>query len=353
MLYIEDLKNFGSIKSELEKDGVFEVDVWNPRSLEELSEKVNGKDLLIADFRLDKSDSIADGPSFAQALRTKNSRNHIDIPIVLFSVEDAITDYYKDFTSQDLFDFSIPKGVYLANSTKYNNRLLSVINAYKEIKTKKFDFCSLLGISEEFNTQKLDYRIKFSLSKDIFSEDVHAFSHFILQNLIRAVGPLIGEDFLSARLGISKDSQDWEALKEKLYEFKYNGIYSSTYTRWWTPSVLAWFQASDRLNRPLRRLDAKDRTQSIMEILDLTKLEPLEKIQKGAYIAKSSKFWTICKETHKPIDTVDGFELYEKELHPWIDPSYISFLGKSSKKYSQSIKPVEMNRIVELENSFR
>ena len=33
VLYIEDLKNFGSIKSELEKDGVFEVDVWNPRSL--------------------------------------------------------------------------------------------------------------------------------------------------------------------------------------------------------------------------------------------------------------------------------------------------------------------------------
>lgn len=352
ILYIEDDIN-GSVKSELEQNGQFDVEVWNPNSIEELTSKVSGKDLILADFRLEKSGSIADGPSFAQALRTRNSRTHIDIPIVLFSVEGNITDYYKDFTSQDLFDFSIPKGIYLGNSKKYNTRLLSVIGAYEEIKNKKFDLNSVLGVSQEFSANNLDYRIQFSLSKEIFSQDVHAYSHFILQNLIRSVGPLIGEDYLSAKLGISKESPDWEKLKSKLSEFKYSGIYSSSYNRWWSHGIADWFQSNDKNKRSLRKLNAEERTVSIKEILSLNELSPLVKIEKGAYQAKSSKFWSICKETNLPIDIVDGFELYEKELYPWQEPQYISFLGKSSKKYSQSIKPIEMQRIVELENTLR
>lgn len=351
ILYIEDLDNYGSIKSELEKNGTFEVEVWNPNSIEELNSKVDDKDLIIADFRLENSGSIADGPSFAQALRTKNSRTHKDIPIVLFSVEGNITDYYKDFTSQDLFDFSIPKGVYLENSTKYNKRLTSVIEAYHIIKEKDFDLISLLGISSRFESDYLDYRIKFSLENEVFSKDIHATSHFILQNLIRSVGPLIGEDFLSSKLGISKDSEDWQALKEKLSPYKYNGIFSSSYDRWWTQSIIDWFQEKTKLS--LRRMTAIDRTESIKGILNLSSLIPLEKINKGGYVAKSSKFWTICKETNIAIDLVDGFELYDKELLPWQEPQYISFLGKSSKKYSQFVKPIDQQRIVEIENSLR
>lgn len=352
VLYIED-DNSGSIVSELNKDNQFEVDVWNPDSLENLNTKIQGKDLVIADFRLDKSGSIVDGPSFATALRTKNSRAHKDIPIVLLSVENNITDYYKDFASQGLFDFSIPKEVFLSNSTKFNKRLISVIEAYQEIQEKRFDLNSVLGISQEFANLYLDYRIPFSIEKETYSQDVHAFSHFILQNLIRTVGPLIGEDYLSAKLGISKESPDWEKLKDKLLTFKYTGVYSSSYNRWWFQSIADWFQTKEKNKKSLSRLNAEERAESLKEILDLKDLIPLVKIKKGAYQAKSSNFWTICKETSLPIDIVDGFELYEKELFPWQDSQYISFLGKSSKKYSKSVKPIDRQRIADLETKFR
>jgi len=352
VLYIED-DNSGSIVSELKKDDQFEVDVWNPDTLENLNTQIQGKDLVIADFRLDKSGSIVDGPSFATALRTKNSRAHKDIPIVLLSVENNITDYYKDFASQGLFDFSIPKEIFLSNSTKFNNRLISVIAAYKEIQSKKFDLNAVLGISQDFADVYLDYRIPFSIEKETYSQDVHAFSHFILQNLIRTVGPLIGEDYLSAKLGISKDSPDWGKLKDKLSAFKYTGVYSSSYNRWWSQSIADWFQSQDKNKMSLRRLNAEERAESLKEILDLKDLIPLTKINKGAYQAKSSSFWTICKETNLPIDIVDGFELYEKELFPWQESQYISFLGISSKKYGKSVKPIDRQRIVDLETKFR
>jgi hypothetical protein len=352
VLYIED-DNSGSIVSELKKDNQFNVEVWNPDSLENLNTKIQGKDLVIADFRLDKSGSIADGPSFATALRTKKSRAHKDIPIVLLSVENNITDYYKDFASQGLFDFSIPKEVYLINSTKYNTRLISVIEAYKEIQSKKFDFNLVLGISKEFANQYLDYRIQFSLEKETYSQDVHAYSHFILQNLIRSVGPLIGEDYLSAKLGISKDSPDWGNLKDKLAAFKYTGVYSSSYNRWWFQGIADWFQSKEKNKMSLRRLNAEERAVSLKEILDLKELIPLAKIKKGAYHAKSSSFWSICKETKLPIDIVDGFELYEKELFPWQESQYISYMGISSKKYSKSVKPIDKQRINDIETKFR
>lgn len=352
VLYIED-EDSGSIVANLEKNGDFKVEAWNPDSIEELGEKIKGKDMLIMDFRLTNSKTIVDGPAFAQALRTRNSTIHRNIPIFLFSVEDYITDYYKDYTSQDLFDFSVPKGEYLLHSDKYNDRIISVINAYKCIIKSKNDLRLILDIDNEFKNENLDYRIDFSLSKKLFAEDVYAFSSFIHHNIIRSVGVLIGPDILSARLGVSKDSIDWPELLKQLDSKKYTGIFSTVYDRWWSESISEWFKGLDERKRSLRRLTAEERVASLKQITGLQNLIPVPKIQKANYSAISSKFWTICKETKKPIDYIDGYELYDRDLFVWQEPEYISFLGKSSKRYAKYIKPSDQKKITALETKLK
>lgn len=352
LLYIED-EDSSSIVANLEKKGDFKVKTWNPDSLEELGDQIKGMDLLVMDFRLTHSKTIVDGPAFAQALRTKNSSIHMNIPMFLFSVEDNITDYYKDYTSQDLFDFSVPKGEYLLHSDKYNDRIASIIDAYKTIIQSKNDLKLILNISEDFKNDNLDYRIEFSLSKKLFAEDVYAFSSFIHHNLIRSVGALIGPDILSARLGVSQKSEDWKALLSQLENKKYSGVFSDVYDRWWAESISEWFKSSDEQKRSLRRLTAEDRVISIKQITGLKNLIPLDKIKKSNYSAISSKFWTICKETKLPIDYVDGYELYDRDLFVWQEPEFISFLGKSSKRYGKYIKPSDQNKIVALETKLK
>jgi hypothetical protein len=352
VLYIED-ENPSSIVANLEASKDFKVTTWNPDSIEGISDQMKDIDLLILDFRLTYSKTIVDGPAFAQAIRTKESDIHKNTPIVLFSVEGNITDYYKDYTSQDLFDFSVPKGEYLKNSEKYNTRLLSVINAYKKIKDSKNDLSQILNIEPKFKEDNLDYRIEFSLENKLYSEDTYAFSSFILQNMIRSVGILIGEDILSARLGVSKDSEDWSSLLSEIELFKYMGVFSKAYNRWWAKSISEWFKSNDKNKRSLRRLNAEDRTKAIKEITGLLRLEPLSQIKKSNYSAISSKFWTICKETKLPIDYVDGFELYERDLLEWQEPEYVSFLGKSSKKFSKYIKPNDKKRIIDIETKLK
>jgi len=352
ILYIEDEKNYGSIISELEKDGEFQVEVWSPENLENSIMKIDNKDALIVDFRLTQSDTIVDGPSFAQTFRTKNARSHRDIPIILFSVEDNIIDYYKDYTSQDLFDFSVPKGIYLENSSKYNSRIVSVINGYNSIIENKNKLDLILDISEDFKDNVLDYRIQFSLNSPIYNEDVYAFSSFIHRNLIQSIGVLIGEDVLSSRLGISRESKDWNALLEKLSDIKYSGIFSESYNRWWMPKLSEWFMNNYEGKNSLRRLNASQRCDELKKISGLANLTPLEKIKSKGYTANSSNFWSICKHTNLPIDPVDGFEIYERDLLPWQDKEYISFLGISS-LHMNYVKPSEKRRISAIEKSLK
>lgn len=351
VLYIED-QDPASIKAELEKGNKLNVVPLSPDNIESAISNSVDKDLLIMDFNLKESKSIVDAPAITQAFRTSSSKSYRDIPIILLSSENNITDYYKDFTSQDLFDLSISKEHYLNNVDKYNYRFITLIKSYNAIKTGKKNIHNILGINED-QLSKLDYRIKFHLNKDSVINDTYAYSNFILQNVIRSIGVLIGEDVLSARLGISKDSLDWEALKKELFSHKYKGIFSDSYDRWWSDDISIWFKEQSSLNSSLRRLTADKRCEEIKKITKLENLDSLTPIESGKYKAKSARFWTICKEEKIPIDYIDGFEIYERELYPWQDPEYLSMLGVSSKKYSKFIKPGDKARLIEIEKTLR
>ncbi len=353
ILYIEDL-NPGSIIHDLNSQG-FEIKHHIPKSFEETIKEVDGYDLLLFDFRLTETTAIFDAPTIAQTLRTINSEKHKDVPIVLISSETKISDYYKDLTSQDLFDLSLTKDTLLKNLDKYSQRFISLIKAYQKISAEKFDVFSVLNLSIERNNS-LDYRVVEKLNREMFSNDVFAFSSFVLNNLIQTIGPLLGEDVLSARLGVSKTSKDWEKLKTMFDGFKYQGIFSDSYNRWWSDGLIGWWKENNDGKNTLRKLNAEQRLKRIEKITGLSL-----SIQKPAKYAKSTSYWTICKETHLPIDPIDGLELYKKDLLDWQDKEYLSvqaglepqrFDSSTGKPiYLEFLKPIEKNRLKSIAKS--
>ncbi|MDZ7726100.1 MAG: hypothetical protein U5L75_00785 [Candidatus Campbellbacteria bacterium] len=240
ILYIEDLDP-GSIIHDLNSQG-FEVKHHVPKSFEKTIKEVDGYDLLLFDYRLTETTAIFDAPTIAQTLRTINSEKHKDIPIVLISSETKISDYYKDLTSQDLFDLSISKDTLLNNLQKYSHRFISLINAYQKISDEKFDVFKILNITDD-RKDILDYRVVEKLNREMFSNDVFAFSSFILNNLIQTIGPLLGEDVLSARLGVSKKSKDWEKLKNIFDSFRYRRHFFRIHTNVGGPDgLIDWWK---------------------------------------------------------------------------------------------------------------
>lgn len=352
ILYIEDLDP-GSIIHDLEQND-FKVDYHNPSVFEETINAITGYDLILFDFRLTESKAIFDAPTIAQTLRTLNSKYHMDIPMVLISSEPNICDYYKDLTSQDLFDLSLTKGTLLKNLTKYSKRFNSFISAYKTIKTKKFNVQEILKIDEE-RFKNLDYRVIEKLNDPIHSIDVFAFSSFIIKNLIQSFGVLFGEDILSARLGVSKKSNDWVDLKELFDDFKYKGVFSDSYNRWWSDGLIDWWKSKNKGENNLRKLNAEQRVAKLKEITGLDLM-----VQPKTKYAKSSSFWTICKETSLPIDPIDGLELLKKDLLPWQETEYLSIqAGLEPQKYNANgepfylnyLKPIELKRLKSIAKS--
>ncbi|WP_461449810.1 hypothetical protein [Mucilaginibacter sp.] len=342
ILYIEDLDP-GTIVHDLRSKG-FSADHYNPNSLEELIGKVKEYDLLLLDFRLTENNKIIfDAPTIAQTIRTIGGTAHLDIPIVLISTEGKITDYYKDYSSQDLFDYSVSKETFLKNLDKFSTRFNCAIEAYQTVLGTNKDIVTCLGISKEkLNT--LDYRIIEQLTGEILNNDVFAFNNYILNQVIRSIGVLIGEEVLLARLGLSKKSPDWEKLKTQLDQFKYKGIYSNAYIRWWSDEIDMWWKEQTN-GISLRRLPAEQRVEKLKEV---TKLQSLSAQTKTEH-ASSSNYWTICKELKVGIDSIDGLELHQRSLKPWQEKEYISIqAGLESSELFKFVKPFDKERLKEI-----
>jgi CheY-like chemotaxis protein len=218
ILYIED-QNPDTIVLQLKQNGTV-VEILEPKTLEQVitSIKSINPDLILLDFRLtNDSSAIFDAPTIAQTIRTKKTDAHIDIPVVLISQEDRIVDFYNDYSSQDLFDFSFSKEYLRNNAPQVIKKCKSIISAYKSVLNQNYEVGKILNT----NGQKYDPRIDKKLTDHIRKDDIFAFTTFIYNQLIRSIGVLIGEDVLSARLGVSIESNDWGELKDILEVYKY------------------------------------------------------------------------------------------------------------------------------------
>jgi len=346
ILYIDDLET-QSREKDIENLG-YEVKLYNPTSnISDLFKKLDefkGVSASVLDYRLTKGENNAcfDAPTIAQTLRTKHKEDLQDFPMVLMSNEDIkIAEYDKDLTSQDLFDFVLTKEEFSADMPKFKRKLDSFIKSYETIRLNKFDLTKILDIEDE---SILHSRIKSNTIK--IGKNVFMFSNFIYYEVIRPIGTLIGEDVLSARLGVSKESNDWNNLLEVIKSSLYTGIFSDYHKRWWMDKVNTWWSDTITPETSLRRLNVDERVELLKTKLGLNNLTALTKTKRSV----SSNFWTICKHSKEPLDPFDGIELL-KEYHPWQEKEYFSIdsaLAGKTEAYKNQISAIDKKAIREL-----
>lgn len=317
ILYIDD-QDTSSRKKDFEDIG-FEVVTHNPTNdFKEIEVKVrNGIDALVLDYKLTEGkgeQACFDAPTVAQFVRTIHAKDTLDIPIVLMSNQHIYTNNYKkDFTSQDLFDFTITKQDFINNKVDFGRKLISFIKAYSKIKSDKNLLLSL-GLKTD---DKIHSRIILAYGKA--QKNIYNVSSLIYEDIISSIGILLGEEVLAARLGVALDSADWEKILEGLEESKYTGVFSDMKKRWWMEKVNAWWKKNISDDTPMRRLNSEERVSLLKEKLGVKSLETAKKTK----LSHSTNFWTICKFSQEPIDPFDGIELL-KDYLPWQEKEYLS-----------------------------
>ncbi|MEC4036566.1 hypothetical protein [Myroides odoratimimus] len=349
VLYIEDLEP-DTRTSELNKNNdAFKVTPLNKlESVDQIISQIKlaNPDLIIFDYILTEGESqlrFSNAPSLAQTLRSLTVSEEFsikEIPLVLMSTKHNIVSYFKkDYTSHDLFDYAVSKDyAVISHKEKFIKRCVSFIKSYEKIrkellKTKEKErLCSIL----DTDNQLLDSRIEIMLSQKCTS--IYQYSKFIHEHLIRCSGVLIGEDILSARLGVSKESNDWAKFLTLLENTRYTGVFSDSYTRFWMAKIDDWWNEFSQKNYSLKHYDANERLKIIKSNTGLDLVE----VNKDKHTT-SSHYWTICQETKLPLDPVEGLELLDEDIMPWQDRNFVSIDGYLSdiKKYSKMVSELD------------
>lgn len=338
ILYIEDL-DAETRNLTFERDNFKIKSIPPSDSIDSIVNDINEEnpDLIILDYILTEGSNLkyCNAPTIASTLRSLTAVEEFkERPLVLMSNQDNIVNSYrKDYTSHDLFDYAITK----QNATKvctdkFISKCISFIEAYKKIAEVKFELTSILQIDKKLIHSKLNFYLNEN------NKSVYEYSRFIFEHLIRCSGMLIGEDILSARLGVSKESKEWDKLQTHLAKFKYTGIFSSVYNRWWMASIDTWWQENIEEKLSLRNYNAEERVEKLKAKLDLD-LKPVISSNKNL----STNYWTICQQTKLPLDPFDGIELLEEEFKPWQDKDYISIDGylEDIEKYSKIVSDLD------------
>lgn len=349
--YLEDL-DAGSIKRNVEQQG-FDVTHVEPQDSFEstlsLIQSIDA-DLLLMDFRLHAGVANFNAPPFAQFFRSQVIDNGKSVPIALISSENNIRDYYRDYTSFDLFDFAVDKETFLKNTPKYCSLFKELIDSYQllghmQSEERPVDV-AVINVPEALH-RRVDRRLLDMLSMDKYQNDPFMLSGLLLSSFVKPIGPLIGSDVLSARLGVSKSSEGWKELQGLLDDFVYQGLYSGTYRRWWSLGVDAWWKLHFPSGQSLRRLTSRERCQLIGEKFKLDNLTELERQP----LSSSDRLWTICAGNGAPLDPIDGFEIAKDvSSSPWLEPALYSFdflVNQGTPEVLKELKEQERERFLQ------
>jgi len=357
--YIDDENSLQGIIAGLTKPDVIVVDYHEPNK--DWNEEVDFFDKnhtqidgLLLDLRLEDNINKIEyrGSTLAQEIRTRQKEKKMStFPIVLFSANDKLLESL-DKTAKDLFDFCQEKSELnnFGDIPEFRNRLISLAAGYKKLsRIDKKTFENILTTNE---LCFLDKRFVNNVEEQL-KLPIHNIAKFIISELLDKQGYLISELVLAARLGIDKDkSLDWTELLELLSASKYDGIFSDFWIRWWMPVIDSWWYSSVSHNKYLRSLSSTQRVDLIKEKTGLQNLSPIIKNEK----CSSDSFWTICKGTNIPIDTVDGLVISNQEnLYPWQDKEYVSIyeaLEETNKNAWKDILPSEKIRLEKLKKIF-
>lgn len=320
--------------------------------------KENAYSGLLFDWQLQHDDagisSGYDAEALAQQIRRLATENKIqnDIPIILCSAAPNFEEYInKDETGLDLFDKMFFKGDFNGNNVEIIQReFIALSKGYKEISEGTQNVSELLVLD---NLDKLDPRFQAYLEEKLENKVVHEIARVLLYYLIFENGLLIDENTLATRIGVDLEKSSkahWNCLLEMLESAKYKGVFSNGWNRWWMISITdewkSWFNQTS-----LRRTTAAEKITMLKNALDI-ELVPITKSNNH----RSDFFWTNCKYSGMPIDTIDGLLLSGQEnKFPWLDKSYVSVtfaVDPANSKTEVKVSPLEKSRLKKLKESF-
>lgn len=331
-LYIDDEndESVAGVRDGFNDENLIEVAVEQPQDfkaqIKYLIEKLNGYDGLILDFRLNQNmqlDVAYNAPAIAQELRMSVAEPEINaksIPIILCSTDERMrATYDADMTSHDLFDYKFLKGDE-PDWERFSRKLNSLAIGYKWLNSEKRSFEDVI---QRTDINSLDPRISERFKDPANNNMSYDFAHFVVKNLFNHPGALIKERVLAARLGVDIEAsgQAWQELLAKLDDCKYKGVFGEGWSRWWMDKINGIFKEIAKGKR-LSNTDAEQRVSIISEYFKLEDLRSAEPIK----YCTSNSFWTICEETKRPLDPLEGFKVFETvELKSWQEPKYLSF----------------------------
>ena len=361
-LYIDDTKDdieTGTINGLQDGDEIL-VNFKKPSNWENLIEELinilpeyNG---IILDLRLNDNPyedgrfAHYKGSTVAQELRSLSKENKIeDLPIILYSGTYNI-EHYLDNTSLDLFDAVVDK-----NKLEHPNymtfygfrkKLKWLSDGYEFIKKSEGNINAVLNVTD---LSFIDLRF-VELFQELLTKPVHIISRFLEKQVIFKPSFLIDENYLSARLGIDRNSADWiPFIDAYLKNSEYSGAFSNYYRRWWMYLVDKFWNEQISLDFPLRNISASKRIELIIQKTGFKNLQPIGKQSKS----KSDSFWVVCKATNVAIDTVDGFTISGQDAkYPWQEPQYISIDEALRPTGTYEVSTMEKPRLQKLKEVF-
>lgn len=295
-----------------------------------------------------------DGIAFAQQVRTLQTRGRTtgtavlgEFPIVRFSKKDVIREYVNaDATSDDLFDEMIDKGSVVDAAAKIACQLTALAADYPKVSALADSdagdaaLAVALGCEPQFLT-RLDARTLLGLRRP--GAPAHALARYFTAKLLARPGAVIDERLVSIRLGVDRErSEDWPALLESLAEAQYRGAFAAGYPRWWQASLLDWWQAQVDGDRPLARLAADERVQSLTESTGLARLAALVEDPDSP----GRRYWHVCVRSGRPVDPAHGFPLMPIYGHEsWHDAEYLCLEEARRDSRNPRLSPTERSRL--------
>jgi hypothetical protein len=269
--------------------------------------------------------------TLAQEIRTRAAEDRRgEYPIVLWSTDRKLSDSYdRDDTSHDLFDLKSVKQSLRdpQKAEETGQQLRALVEGYRMIseirdvvENRAGQFHRFLGLPEPPGF--LDERLLERFERPRLIRPAHEYARFILRHLLETPGPLIDKATLTARLGLSQgESPDADDLISTRFEqASYQGPFASGWPRWWESRVIDVWNELTGGGRPLRSLPASERVAALKEQTGLTRITAATPIEAGY----STRYWTVCQVTSRPLDPRDGFRLYRTRLHPWQEDLYVS-----------------------------
>ncbi len=283
--------------------------------------------------------------SLAQELRTRMTEGDLrPLPIVLWSVERKFRrSYSNDSTAHDLFDLVVSKTRVAEQRRPIASKLMALAADYPKLHSPKPKAAAFWGRVLSLDTTArdlLDPRIGAELRPQA---PAHEYARYVIRELLERPGPLIDEALLAARLGVSLESSDWDASKEKLDSARYAGVFSAGWLRWWWPAVERSLRRIAP-EMPFRALPASDRVDILRRFWGLDSIEPIKALTRST----GTRYWHVCEVTGVPLDPQDAVAIEGGDRKPWQDALYVSIDAALSRRAAARgirIHPLEAARL--------